>query len=242
MTLRFPFILSIARLLLLIAYPVLLVMLGVRLVMTPAFLQFEYTRPDFPRDFYGMTTEERLTYAPYALTYLVEVRPIEYLADLTFAEGGLLFNTRELHHMRDVQTVTVAAFLVAAVLGLLAIAAALLLLRAGRLKDVLITLRRAALATLALIALIVILAITGWEFFFVTFHRLFFADGTWVFEWSDTLIRLFPEQFWFDAALAIGSISVMLSVVTLILTSLVLRRMTRAERDNRSSSFDIPAR
>lgn len=242
MTLRFPFILSIARPLLLIAFPVLLVMLGVRLVMTPAFLHFEYTRPDFPPDFYGMTTEERLTYAPYALTYLVEVRPIEYLADLTFAEGGLLFNARELHHMRDVQTVTVAAFLVAAVLGLLALAAALLLLRAGHLHDLLVTLRRAALATLALIALIVVLAITGWEFFFVTFHRLFFADGTWVFEWSDTLIRLFPEQFWFDAALAIGSISVMLSVVTLILTSLALRRMARAERDNRSSSFDIPAR
>jgi integral membrane protein (TIGR01906 family) len=39
---------------------------------------------------------------------------------------------------------------------------------------------------------------------FEDFHRIFFKGDSWLFSTSDTLIRLFPQQFWFDAALAIG--------------------------------------
>jgi integral membrane protein (TIGR01906 family) len=227
---------------LLIGYPVVTIILSVRLVMTPVFLHFEYTRPDFPADFYGLTTEDRLAYAPYTLVYLVEMRPLDYLADLRFPDGEPLFNPRELHHMRDVQVVTAAAFSAAIVLGGLMVIASIILLRARRARDLLSALRAAALLTLGLIALIVILAIVSWEVFFVAFHQLFFADGTWLFAYSDTLIRLFPEQFWFDAALAVGSISVILSVVTLILTSVGLRRLRSPEQRTASPSFDIPTR
>jgi len=43
--------------------------------------------------------------------------------------------------------------------------------------------------------------------FFVAFHEVFFDPGTWVFRYSDTLIRLFPERFWRDAFLAIAALS-----------------------------------
>ena len=65
-------------------------------------------------------------------------------------------------------------------------------------------LRDAGLITLAAIAAIVIGAVAAWNAFFTAFHNLFFADGTWQFLYSDTLIRLFPEQFWFDSAITIG--------------------------------------
>jgi uncharacterized membrane protein len=42
---------------------------------------------------------------------------------------------------------------------------------------------------------------------FVAFHQVFFAAGTWTFEYSDTLIRLFPNRFWFDAALTIAGLT-----------------------------------
>lgn len=232
----------LARMALLISYPVVTIILSVRLVMTPVFLHFEYTRPDFPADFYGLTTEDRLTYAPHALVYLVEMRPLSYLADLRFPDGEPLFNARELHHMRDVQIVTAAAFSAAIVLGGLLVAASVFLLRARGACDLLSALRAAVLLTLGLIALIVILATVSWDVFFVAFHQLFFADGTWLFAYSDTLIRLFPEQFWFDAALAVGSISVILSIVTLILTSAGLRWLRSSERQTASTSFDIPTR
>ena len=61
--------------------------------------------------------------------------------------------------------------------------------------------------TAGLVAVVGLLAIIAWRFWFVAFHQIFFAPGTWMFEYSDTLIRLFPEKFWFDAALTISGLS-----------------------------------
>lgn len=207
----------IAQTYLVIAFPVLLVLLAVRLVMTPLFLQFEYNRADFPADPYGFTREDRFAYAPYALDYLLNGAGIEYLGDLKFEDGGALYNADELRHMRDVKTVTQMAFGGALVGGMLAIGAGVYLLRrnAERLRRALFF---GALLTLAMVAAIIIVAVVNWEFFFVTFHQLFFQSGTWYFPTSDTLIRLFPEQFWFDAALVIGGITVLTALIVLGIT------------------------
>lgn len=207
----------IAQTYLIVAFPVLLVLIAVRLVMTPLFLQFEYNRADFPADPYGFTREDRFTYAPYALDYLLNGAGIEYLGDLKFEDGTALYNADELRHMRDVKTVTQIAFGGALAGGILAIGAGVYLLRrnAERLRRALFF---GALLTLAMVAAIIIVAVVNWEFFFVTFHQLFFQSGTWYFPTSDTLIRLFPEQFWFDAALVIGGITVLTALVVLGIT------------------------
>jgi uncharacterized membrane protein len=44
--------------------------------------------------------------------------------------------------------------------------------------------------------------------FFVAFHNVFFEPGTWVFYYSDTLIRLFPERFWRDIFLYVGGFAI----------------------------------
>jgi integral membrane protein (TIGR01906 family) len=200
-----------------ISFPLLLVLIAVRLVMTPLFLQVEYNRPGFPADPYGFNRQDRLQYAPYALDYLLNGAGIEYLGDLRFADGTPLYNENELHHMYDVKQVTQVAFAAAVIGGLIALAAAGYLWRRGRDE-----LRRAlffgALFTLAIVAAIIILAVFNWEFFFVTFHQLFFQSGTWYFPTSDTLIRLFPEQFWFDAAIAIGSMTVLVALLVFGIT------------------------
>jgi hypothetical protein len=63
-----------------------------------------------------------------------------------------------------------------------------------------------------------VLAVLGWEQFFTEFHRIFFANGTWTFSLQDTLIRLFPGQFWVDAGIVIGVLVLLASLITLILT------------------------
>ena len=45
--------------------------------------------------------------------------------------------------------------------------------------------------------------------FFTAFHKLFFEGDSWLFLYSDTLIRLFPIRFWqdtflFAAVIALG--------------------------------------
>lgn len=197
------------------AFPFLLVMGNVRLVMTPAFLNFEYTRPGFPADFYGFTQEDRLHFAPYAVNYLLNSEDITYLGDLTFPDGSPLFNERELRHMRDVKVVTQLTYGVAVVAALAALGAGYALGKRGLLR---MTLFRASLLTLGLIVAIVIAAVLNWNFFFTAFHTLFFESGTWYFAYSDTLIRLFPEQFWFDAALMIGGLTTLEAALVLVLT------------------------
>jgi integral membrane protein (TIGR01906 family) len=214
-----PLWLNLAQTYLTLVFPILVVLLAVRLIMTPLFLQIEYSRPGFPGDVYGFTQQDRLSYAPFALNYLFNDEDIDYLGDLTFADGTSLYNVRELRHMRDVKLVTQIAFLIAAVVSAITlILIAFLYRHPHRRESLRHGLRNGALLTLAIIAAIVVVAVFNWEFFFTAFHNLFFEGGTWVFLYSDTLIRLFPEQFWFDAALTIGAITVLTALITLLIT------------------------
>jgi len=209
-------ILFMLRTYLTISVPILLVLLSARLVMTPLFLTIEYGRPGFPEDEYGFTREDRLDLAPYALNYLINNADIAYLGDLTFPDGTPLYNERELQHMEDVQIVTRAAFSFLLIAGLGAIAASFFLWRNPATRYALRNgLFNGAILTLSLILAITVAAVGAWDFFFTTFHSLFFESGTWRFLYSDTLIRLFPEQFWFDASLTIGGLTVVGALVIL---------------------------
>jgi len=202
---------------LVIALPAFLVLTSVRVVMSQAFLRLEYNRPGFPADPFGFTRADRLKYAPYAVRYLLNNAGISYLGNLTFDNGSPLFTDRELQHMHDVKHVTRVAFRVHAILGLALVAAVLVLpWRRDTLRALWRGLSGGAILAISLIAALVILALTAWNFFFDNFHRVLFKGDSWEFSTSDTLIRLFPQQFWFDAALSIGFLTLL--GATLIIT------------------------
>ena len=48
----------------------------------------------------------------------------------------------------------------------------------------------------------------GFDGFFVRFHEVFFAGDTWRFNNADTLIRIYPEQFWQDVSRLAAAIAV----------------------------------
>ena len=52
--------------------------------------------------------------------------------------------------------------------------------------------------------MIIVFVLLSFGVFFVAFHNVFFDPGTWMFEFSDTLIRLFPERFWRDIFIYVG--------------------------------------
>ena len=188
--------------------PLALIGLGLRVLLSPLFLRLEYNMPYFPPDEYGFTKEDRLKWAPYALDYLVNGADISYLGDLKFDDGAPLYNERELSHMDDVKRVTQSALRVwyvsiamLALLGLWAWFAGwwqayrLGLMRGGWLMVGLAI-------TVGLIVVIGILINPDIFFsFFAAFHGLFFEGDSWLFLYSDTLIRLFPIRFWQDAIL-----------------------------------------
>lgn len=186
-------------------FPVIVVAGAVRAVTSPLFLWIEYQRPGFPADIFGFSTEERLIYGSYTLDYVLNLAPAGYLGRLVNAGGGRLFLPGEVGHMADVKAVLSVSFLVAFVMLLAAVAASVYL--APRYHG---AVRRAlfcgAVLTLALIVALTVSAVLAWEAFFAQVHAVFFAAGTWTFRVDDTLIRLFPEQFWTDAAITIAAL------------------------------------
>ena len=194
--------------------PMALIGLALRALLAPAFLRFEYNMPYFPADQYGFTKEDRLRWAPYGVNYLLNDADISYLGELRFDDGAPLFNERELKHMQDVKQVTRAALRVWYVDIVLLIALGLWAWRAGWQPVYLRGLMQGGWLIVGLGALIGLIVLVGmlvapsffWSFF-TFFHGLFFEGDSWLFLYSDTLIRLFPIRFWQDAFLLAAAIS-----------------------------------
>ncbi|NOT06344.1 MAG: TIGR01906 family membrane protein [Anaerolineales bacterium] len=188
--------------------PLALIGTALRILLTPIFFNIEYRMPYFPADEYGFTQQDRLQWAPFAVEYLVNSADISYLGDLKFEDGSPLYNERELIHMADVKNIVRGAlqawYVSLAILVLLAVLAR----RGNWMHEYMNGLRRGGLWMIGLS--IAIGAIVGvgiavnpdifWQFF-TFFHSIFFEGDSWLFYFSDTLIRLFPIRFWQDAFL-----------------------------------------
>lgn len=186
--------------------PLFLIGLALRIMLAPWFLSVEYNMPYFPADDYGFTKTDRLRWAPYALNYLTNNADISYLGDLKFDDGTPLYNERELSHMHDVKQVTqgglrawTVSLVVLALLGLWA-------WRGNWSQAYVQGLRRGGWLMIILAAGFGGFAAVAFWQFFAFFHSLFFKGDTWLFEFSDTLIRLFPMQFWQDVFTWVGVI------------------------------------
>jgi integral membrane protein (TIGR01906 family) len=196
-------ILMIARILLVLSVPVFLLLTNLYALMSPAFLHYEYGKADFPPS-PGFTNEQRLMVAERAITYLRSDAGIEILGNLE-GEEGPLFREKELVHMVDVKVVTRQAFLAHGLLGLLIAVSLVVLLgiRDGQ-PRLSASLLQGSLLTIALLVALVALIYLNFDWFFTHFHLTLFEGDSWIFNTSDTLIRLFPPRFWFDAAIIWG--------------------------------------
>jgi integral membrane protein (TIGR01906 family) len=191
--------------------PIVLIMLGVRLLLNPGFPPVEYSMPGFPDDRYGFTRADRIKYAAYGLDYLLNAAGPDYLGDLRFADGTPVFNQREVSHMLDVKIVAQAALNVFYVALILLAALGLWARRAAWLPVYITGVKRGGALTVYLILGLGVFAAVSFNTFFTQFHSVFFKGDSWLFKYSDTLIRLFPIRLWqdvfiyiFGLALALG--------------------------------------
>jgi integral membrane protein (TIGR01906 family) len=196
----------VMRWLIILAVPVVLVVGAVRLLSWPWFPTWEYRRPNFPDDEYGLSLAEREDLARRSVMFLNLPHDIERLEGLRLPDGSPAFTDRELEHMSDVKHVyddITAGGLLALIV---AISAGWALNRRGEVGSLWGGLSDGALLTLVGLGALGVLMLLSWNTFFTGLHQIFFESGTWRFQYSDTLIRLFPMRFWRDAGLIVVGI------------------------------------
>lgn len=206
-------LITVIRWLIVIGMPFLLGLGSIRAIIAWDYPSFEYER--IPPDRFGFTQEQRLELAHATLAYLQRPEPseevIRLLEELRLpGTDAPLYNAREIQHMRDVKDVAdgmrrivwIAAFLV---IGGFFVLFARQETRAEAYRAIM----HGGIATTAILLVMALFILLAWNIFFVQFHQLLFPPDTWTFAFDDSLIRLFPEKFWFD-------VGVLVSVSTLV--------------------------
>jgi integral membrane protein (TIGR01906 family) len=186
--------------------------------------------PYFPVDPYGFTQQDRLKWGGLSLEYLLNDQGIEFLGELRLRDGKPLYIERELSHMVDVKVLVQAM-----IRAWLLLTAFLTLIGFGFLRFRIIldfwkSVRTGAYITIfGLLAILIGVALSFYQLF-TLFHRLFFEGDTWLFEFSDTLIRLFPLVFWRDAFALMGILTILGAIGLIVLSTKLIelhRQQTR---------------
>ena len=225
-----PRFLKLRATLIALTVPLTVLMIAIRAVASAPFLWLEYHRPGFPEDSYGYYLVERMRLGSYGVDYINNFAPREYLARVTTgADNTLAFTEAEVNHMHDVKWVLLIATVAVAALFLLTLFSSISLReRAPG------TIRRSlfcgAWITLGLIAVLGVVGVFGWEWLFTTFHQVFFPQGNWEFSVRSSLIRLYPPQFWIDAAIAVAVLVAAQITLLLVTTWPTKYRKLKAER------------
>lgn len=227
-----------AQVIVAVIFPVLTLITAIRLIATPGFLALSYGRPGFPDDLFGFTSAQRLTYGSYGLDYLNNFAGPEYLSGLKLYTGSTMFTESEVQHMVDVKNLIGFAYILGVVLALILIICLWYLAKryAGGVRRALFA---GSIVTLVMIAALTVLAMLGWETFFTDFHELFFSQGNWTFSLSDTLIRLYPDQFWIDSAVSIAGLVLLTVLVTLLSCWPTGRRREAARLRQEARAFGL---
>jgi integral membrane protein (TIGR01906 family) len=192
----------------------IIVGVSVLVFLNPVWVGFEQDRSG-AAEAAGFSSEETREVTTGILSDLVLGPP----AFAQTVDGEPVFDDRERSHLEDVRSVF-SAF------GIVVLLAAVVLIGARLASRGAPWFRRAAGlgATVLFGAVIVggVVSLVAFDQAFETFHELFFAGGTYLFDpATDRLVQLFPIQFWEETTLALGLVIV---IVATIVAWLGLRR------------------
>jgi integral membrane protein (TIGR01906 family) len=204
-----------ASLLIAVATALTIVAATLPLFLNPAWVAFEQGRAEAAA--WTGFTDADLRVATDAILADLVLGPPDF--DVVVA-GAPVLTERERAHMRDVRTVFIGFFAVAAI----ALVAALVVAARRRGADRIASWGAARAGAVGLIVVLVALggaALIAFDVLFEVFHRIFFAGGTYLFDpTSERLVQLFPFAFWQETAIAVGVACVVVATVVAIVATL----------------------
>lgn len=195
-----------ASLLVGLATAVLIVTAAIAPLLTPPWIAFEQGRAGATA-WTGWSGSELRSATDAILADLV-IGPPDF--DVVVA-GEPVLNERERGHMRDVRSVFVELWVLAAI-SVVVIGVGLA--RHGERRRAWRAVSRAATILAVVVVGLGVIAIVAFEQLFAAFHRLFFAGGSYTFDpTTERLVQLFPFAFWQETAIVAGIVIVVLAVV-----------------------------
>jgi integral membrane protein (TIGR01906 family) len=130
------------------------------------------------------------------------------------ASNAPALNERERAHMRDVRGVFQGFFALVIVSAVVLVWA----FRRSRVREARAAAWRSVGSGARGLAIVLVVAgafaIFAFDAAFEVFHELFFSAGSFTFDpRTDRLVQLFPEQFWSETAIAVGTVAIVLATL-----------------------------
>ena len=198
-------------------FPLMAITSAISVALTPLYINAEYSLPGFPPDDYGFTTADRLQWGQYSIDYLMgKVSQAEFSTQ-TLPDGSPLFNEREISHMLDVRNLTLPVLFIWKIVLAFFVIVLIFSLLGKWPGEYFKALNNGARLTILLILMILFSVWLNFDLLFTKFHQLFFTGDTWLFYFSDNLIRLFPMRFWRDLFIFIGALTIFISALPILL-------------------------
>jgi integral membrane protein (TIGR01906 family) len=201
-----------------VALPLFFAANAIRILLTETYVHTAYSH---------LSREEVLSEERRKELALLGLRAVDPLRDGSvdllraprLPDGTRAFEPDELRHMRDVRAwlwrLLVVELVVAGALIAAALAARPTLARA---------LRWGGFATLVIGALAVVAMLVDFDDVLLGFHKLLFEGETWHFSDEDTLIRVYPRQFWNWTGISIGLLVLAQALLALAAGEAIARR------------------
>ncbi|GAB6065203.1 TIGR01906 family membrane protein [Aquifex pyrophilus] len=196
-------------LILVLIFPYVSIGVATRIAFTEKFVEWEYSKRDFPPDRWGMKKEERLELAKLGLKAVLSDEGMEEFKKKRLRNGRKAFTKREVKHMEDVKKFLSFYFPSVYIATALWILGVIIL----RKPDILIL---SGLFNTFLLVFLGILTFTNYKRAFEIFHNIVFDPYSWKFKYSDTLIRIYPLKFWYDATLFVAFLSFLFGLLVAV--------------------------
>lgn len=194
-------------------------------VAHPWFISVEYKKIVFPPD---MTTKDRRDLALIGLHSIMPgTQGISLLQQAHLPDGKPAFNEREIKHMADVRHILWLLFLSALLSALFFLLLTTALFNTSFFTVLIQGYKVGAFITIFILMDALIAVFFNFDAFFLKMHRFFFEGDSFLFNEEDTLMRLYPEQLWEDAALFTAIVSLIIALLFLFATHTILKKQNQ---------------
>ncbi len=201
--------------------PIILFSTNFLLLASPRYLEWEYSKEDFPNP-EEITVRERSILSRSVLAY------IKGITDVSTLEVTDLFTQREISHLNDVKILSSRLFLVRGVAAILFVYLTLFAILSAKKKySVIKYIFSGSLITLTIAIILFVLVYLNFNIVFASIHKIIFPQRSWSFNPQATLIELYPGKFWVDSAVVFLILTLIESLIICLVSFTIMRRFKR---------------